>query len=407
MNDQTYNAEEIHSLNLKAFVKLMIDRWLLLAGTVLLVSVLTFIISTFLLVPKYQASSYLSVVEPYLQAEFDPRLMINQTLPDTTALPNLAEAKSIKYVAINRAELSEFYREDLPDMNASLQGRNQVKLEVRAENAEHARDLANAWAQVFATRLNEIYGSGDSSITRIEEEVTLAKETWENAQAALQEYLPENRVNELEVQLNYEKRALDLLLNEYYDNQKIIRDSRVNQAQLTAANDGDRLELRYFLSLIALQQRTSGGISGTQFELPAGNIGVEDIQVGDARRSLSELIDSLEDQNQQLISEIDDTKTAIRDITVDLETERHLLEQLSQERDLARSTYQALSNQYEEVRIVQSQSANKAQIAAVADLPQEPISPMITVNVLLAGFLSLIVAISGMLFLDWYRESDN
>ena len=65
-----------------------------------------------------------------------------------------------------------------------------------------------------------------------------------------------------------------------------------------------------------------------------------------------DFIAAISDQNEELSSEIDALGARISALVVTLEAEQFKVDQLSQERDLARTAFTALANQLEETRII-------------------------------------------------------
>jgi len=73
----------------------------------------------------------------------------------------------IDQVAVS-LNLVDYMEENKPDLEASLQGKSQLHLQVTATDPAIAAQIANGWAQVLVLRLDDLYGTGSSAIVVLE-----------------------------------------------------------------------------------------------------------------------------------------------------------------------------------------------------------------------------------------------
>ncbi len=90
-----------------------------------------------------------------------------------------------------------------------------------------------------------------------------------------------------------------------------------------------------------------------------------------------------------------------------LESESHKVERLTQERDLVRSTFIALSNQLVESRITESQNGSTAKIGSAAIEPKDPSGPSVLVNSALAGIAGISLSILAILIYEWWNTNNK
>lgn len=378
-------------------------KWYTIATT-LLAAVAVFAISSFLITPQYQTSAFVAIIEPSINAELDPRVQVSPSIPDASSLSGLAEADEIIDEVIRELGYEDTYKGNIPDVEAALQGNSQLRLKVTTEDPVRSKEIANRWAEVLVSRLNDIFGTGELRLEEIEAEVNKARESWISAQGALESYLPQSRVDVLEVQLSEEKRRLNQYLNHIDANNRLIMDAQAFEARLAEKGPTNEITLGDTLSLIALQQRSSGGVQGTQLQLSSEQITDGRFTVSSALDIIDVLVRSVENQNEKLSENVNESENAIVKLTVELESEKHKLERLIQERDLARSSYQALASQLEETRITQSQDGKTAQIAAKALAPRRPSGPNTLINTAIAAVVGFLFSVSVVFIYDWYKE---
>lgn len=361
-------------------------------------------ISAYVLSPKYEANAYVTITELIISAELESSIQVSPALPETGALAELAEADSIIDQVAVFLNLADYLEENKPDMEAFLQGKSQLHLQVTATNPEIAAQIANGWAQVLVLHLNDLYGTGSSTIVVLESEVQKAKDNWNLTQEALEIYLPQSQVEILEVQLAEGKNSLTRYLNQIELNRILISDGEVLKSQFAVMDKDLKLSTGSALSVIALQQRAAGGISGTQFQFQADEILGQGYLVEDGKSDLERLIGALKTQNEEFTAELTIIEESIGELSAALESERHKVELLTQERDLARSAYTALANQLEETRITQSQEEHSAKIGAEAMIPRESSDPNVILNTGLAAILGGMLGVSIVIIYTWWIE---
>jgi TolA-binding protein len=184
----------------------------------------------------------------------------------------------------------------------------------------------------------------------------------------------------------------------------LTEDVRGLDARLEALNQNSVIPPGEALSLMALQQRASGALEGTQIQLPGPDIMGEGYTVRQARASLDELVRSLQSQNEDFEALLPTLETQIKQLNVQLEEEQYQLDQLREQRDLARSAYRALSGQLEETRITLSQGDQTAKVAAQAWASEEPSGPNTLMNTALAGVVGLMLAVGAVFVVEWWRD---
>ena len=378
-------------------------KWTILAG-IMLSALVAFLVSSFLLSPHYQASAYVTLTEPIVQTNLDASIQVSPVMPDTGALAELAESDAIIREIKERLGLSE---NEPIEMDAALQGKTQLRLQITARDPELAAQIANAWAESMIQRLNNLYGTGEGIKQVLEIEVENAKDNWEKTQIALEEYLPQSRVEILEVRLSNASGKLIAYLNHKNQLELLISDAAALSAQLDQRNAGDPLSIGSALSIIALQQRASGEISGTQFQFLGEDLLGQGFVVVDGNVIIEDLIIALENQNVEIETVLPALESEISKLSVELESERFMVEMLTQERDLSRTAFTALANQLEETKIIQAQEEKSAQISAIAVSPLEKSGPNTIVNIALAGMLGLMLSVGWILVNEWWNKEEK
>jgi len=394
-------------IDIRKLVKTVLNYKWIIIGVTMIAALASFLISAYVLSPKYEANAYVTITELIISAELESSIQVSPALPETGALAELAEADSIIDQVAVFLNLADYLEENKPDMEAFLQGKSQLHLQVTATNPEIAAQIANGWAQVLVLHLNDLYGTGSSTVVVLESEVQKARDNWNFAQEGLEAYLPQSQVEILEVQLAEQKNSLTRYLNQIELNRILISDGEVLKSQFAVMDKDLKLSTGSALSVIALQQRAAGGISGTQFQFQADEILGQGYLVEDGKSDLERLIGALKTQNEEFTAELTIIEESIGELSAALESERHKVELLTQERDLARSAYTALANQLEETRITQSQEEHSAKIGAEAMIPRESSDPNVILNTGLAAILGGMLGVSIVIIYTWWIEDEE
>ena len=414
MDQQTQPTYYEDTLDLRALVKTLL-RWawlIILAG--ILAAIAAFLTSKFVLDPRYESTALVAITEPSLVAELEPSIQVSPQLPDTQALSDLAEASDILKKVYEDPEVSGVLDEETTFTGfgemfaASLVGANQLRLVVTDTDPERAALIANVWAIITIDRLNDLYGDTKASYDMLKQQAETARQNWDAAQAALEQFLPQSQADVLEAQLEQAKNNLSTYLAQIDRNELLIQDVRSLDARLEVLNQTSDIPAGEALSLLALQQRASGvleetQVQSTQIQLSGSDVLGEGYTVRQAGASLDELVTSLHAQNEDFEALLPVMETKIKELNVRLEKETYQLDQLRERRDLARSAYHALSGQLEETRITLAQGDQTAKVAARAWAAEEPSTPRTLVNTSLAGVVGLMLAVGAVFVFEWWQ----
>lgn len=410
---EPYYYEDI--IDLRELIRTLWNyKWTIIAAT-LLAAVAAFLTDNFILPPQYEASAHVGIRRPTFQADLEPSIENPSSIENyqqlrnlTDSLPELAESDDVWQSVCQEMGLKCVGEDDeKPDLKATLVGTNQLKLTVTCEDPQQSAEFANVWAGEVIRRWNMLYGSESINLSKIEEEVAEARQRWEQTQNNLEAYLPQSKVNVVQVQLEQAEQNLNRYMDEMEGNERLIRDARSLDNRLQGLAPSAQLPVGEALSLIALQQRTTGGISGTQFQLPGAEILGQDFTVADGRKGIAGLITALEDQNASLADALPTLEEEIASLAVELESEQHKISQLEQERDRARQEYSSMAGYFDEARINKENQGPASYSIAPARVPQRESGQSTIMIVALAGIVGVMIALGSVLIYSWWTTGEE
>jgi uncharacterized protein involved in exopolysaccharide biosynthesis len=332
-----------------------------------------------------------------------------------------------------------------------------ILIRVRDARPAKAAAIANAWAQEYERSINSIFGSSPSDYSlSVQTELTRTRQSYDQAQAALEKFLATNRVEALTRQISdtqgiansladarinsqleaisQESLARTRTLTETYAAQLRVRllleDARSMRDQVRAGGEAAATSNGLALQLLKTQAfALSAGLPGQlQIQsgaaaLPSGAAAqITDLEglIGALEKRYAAVTASIAEQSQALLSaqggsSITVTTTLItpalnqtvaalqvqaRSLQSDLEREKATWLALTQARDLAWSTYSTLATKQTEVTVAAAISGSEVRFALPAVPPMGAASSRIT-PVLVAALVGLLLGVMAAYLVEF------
>ncbi len=368
-------------------------------------------------------------------------------LPDSKGITDLATLDEIFNTVYQAPALAASGSEDLSfaqikqESSATLSGTNQLILRVTDRDPARAVLLTNLWAQTLANRINALYGSSNPQITSLEQQVKVSQQAWDAAEKALVDYLPQSHVDSLSVQLAQTQATYMSQLAKMQSIDLILSDGRALSARLAAQQATAPIRAGDALNILELQQRASQVLvctvpdalaadQSTQTGNPTGNqAGNQTVNqtatcsaadpmqiqlsgtdafaglgtVADVQQDLKLLTDSLQAQQGELKTSLDQMDTQLTSLRSQLESAQSKIDQLQTQRDLAKTTFGSLTAQ---INSTQAEVAANGQVARVAGKagPARLVPSRVSLNTALGGISGFMVVAVLVWLLEWWRS---
>lgn len=371
--------------------------WLILGcalGAGLVVLVITFIVP-----PKFDAESAVALVQNGVDLNFDPKFktlseqQVASSLIDQTArrkaLATIASSPDIATLVISQlgARVPDDLREPskmVRAINARSDG-DLIRITARAGSPEQATLIANTWAQVFADRVNTIYGDGPLTSAQVQAQADTYKQAYDQAETALVAYLATNPTGPLSRALQEKQNTLgdSLAVGNHLDRMLADAQSLRDRLAKNSADSGVGNELAKLVleanSFSAATNLPTGAQSGTtapitlQFQINSQELSANPAQL---LNDVDALIAALNARREQVRSnDVTQLQQDVNQLQSQLEQERAHSQELTQARDLAWSTYTTLATKVQEVTVSEAAKGNVVQFAITAVPPQDPAEP--------------------------------
>lgn len=440
---ETWPADD--EIDLRQYLDVLIHWWreivAITAGAAVLAA-LGILTLRLMLPPIYVASAGVAIARTVSDVSFDERFRTtaDEIGTDTisasarrSALLGLATTGSVASDVI--AELGDLLSEEERDPAKLLQqieaepgpasgtrtDSDLIRITVTTDSPEKAAAIANAWARAYVRQVNTVYGQvPDEVLTSIQAELTVAEQSYREAQSRLEAFLAENRTKELtslltvlQQRVDQEVALIQSRLAEWQYTQEQLTTARALRAQLEQGGDGAARS-----GMMALQT-----LKLAAYGKPASNLQLElrDLPEVTQEAMLADvdgLITSLERRLAELDREIT-TRSAglrpgdgaagaaataftplyaeIRQLQAQIEAENARKNQLEQQRTVSWEAYKALGGKVAELNLTRAASSSEVRFAAPAVPPVEPAKGVsLVMGTGLAGifglFLALIIA---------------
>ena len=403
-------------IDLRVYVRTLLRYWLLIVGAVILAAVTAFIVSS-LMPPSYEAESVVLITEPRYLMRFEPRFETMQGWePAYQAFPVLAASDAIlqgvvdAYTPTADAGIEAWTLKALKSMTeASSEGDpSLVALKVTSSSPADAAGIANAWAALLVQRGNAIYQNGDQDVAFFEAQAAAAQTELSEIEKALVAFEGENE----HAILNAQYQSLQRSQSDYLADQRMIaylvQDLKGLQSQMAQQPGTQIASLADDLTTLYLQIKAFNADATVPIQMQintAESLSKKSVteQIDDLM-FLSETLETKSDEIDGRLEALEPQILALQGRLQAIETERA---RLTRRRDLTEETYMALARKLEEARIAAQEEGGILQVGSRAAVPETPTGPRRLLNTALAGVLGGMVAVGGVLILDWWQQDEE
>lgn len=403
-------------IDLRVYVKVLLHHWSWILGAVLLASVIAFAISS-LMPHSYEAESVVLITEPRYMMQFEPRFETTREWgPAYKAFPVLATSDEIlqevvdTYTPTPDAEVENWRVNSVKAMTeASSEGDpSLVILRATLSSPVDAAAIANTWASILVHHGNAIYQNGDKEVDFFETQLAAVEVQLTEAEEALIAFEAQNEQTILSAQLSSLQRTQSDYLADQRTIAYLIQDLEGLQTQMARQPGTQAASLADDLTTLYLQIKAFNAEAAAPIEMQINTAdSLSKKSVADQVAFLDNLVGTLETKSDEIDERLDalaPQMLALQERLQIIETER---KQLMRDRDLVEETYMTLARKLEEAQIAAQEQSGILRVGSHAAVPEEPTGPRRLVNTALAGVTGGMVAVGGILALDWWHQDEK
>lgn len=410
-------------IDLREYFDVLRRRWLMVLGIPAVAVLVAAVLSFFVLPPKYEATAGLVILKARTEVQFEPKIRteLGQDLDIKArreALQALSTSRAVAALVIERLgdQLPEKERQVdalLDTVSSKLTG-DLLTIQVKHEDPELAAQLANTWAETYATYVNPLFSDVVQTPDSLAPQVQNAETSYKTAEAALVQFLADNPIQRLQREVSDLQKRIDKLYADLRTLEYLIADVEALQAQLDQGVASTMpTTLGNSLAAVFLRARAftvqSEAQLNTQLQLDPAAWTISPQDAAGWQRELDVLLTVLtarRDELNQTIQSVDWEQELLA-LQSELERQQARKRELIDTRDLAWETYTSLRRKYTEVKVATEAPDLQVSVALHADVPEEPVSPRKALNVALAGALGLMAGVFGAFFVEFLEEEQE
>jgi capsular polysaccharide biosynthesis protein len=266
---------------------------------------------------------------------------------------------------------------------------NFIEISVRDHDPEKAATIANAWAVLYVGYVNNLYSDVIQSPEEFRAQADAAKEEYEEKEKIWEDFVRDNRIDELNRQINDKELLCQL---------KSLRQ------QFEAGTSSSASTIAISLAFILLQ---TSAFTDLLADLPAEpQVSLDELS--DTSVSLEDidtLISTLESRSKTVPGQsISELRQEILELQAELAAESAEEQKLSWSRGIAWETYTTLDSKTVEVQLAAQAQNGVIQLASVAVVPHKAVSTHKTVNVGTALLLGLVAGVIIAFGIEYFRK---
>lgn len=433
---QDWVAED--TIDLRPYLNIFLNWWreiLVITTSAVIVAIFAILTIRFVLPLQYIASANVAIVrttsdvtfaERFRTAEADLGADVGGLSARRSALLGLVTTGTVAQQVINDLDNVLTAREQIPsnllqmvDAETVTQAGSRadsdlIRIIVNADDPDKAATIANSWAKAYVHEVNTIYSQvPDEVLASIQAELTEAEEEYQAAQAALETFVANNQIEELNAVITVLKQQVaqevslqQSVLAQWQRAQEQLNTAQALHAQIEAGEAG---AVRTNVAALQILKLSVYGMAPSQLQVEMRDF--PEISKEEMLADVVGLITSLETQIQDLETQVVTNSEQLREIGDDsrlpqavlrdlrttqaqLEAEQAQQRQLDQQRDLSWETYRTLRSKVAELNLTRAAATSEVRLGSEAVAPVNPTRRVsLITSVFLAGVIGFVISI--------------
>jgi len=415
-------------ISLRELIEVLLKNKALIAIITIVCIIISGIFSFFVIEPTYEAEAKLLLSDLKIE---QPKIEgIGKVLDNLSNYPNFnveSYKEQIKNPEILQKTIEQLKLDTekytLNSLSGSisvenLKNTNIIKIKVKNHDPDLAAKIANALAVNFSDFISQIAKKqATKSLEYIENQLAVEEEKLNGALLAYKKLLQMPRgVSELES----EQASKIKLLTQYKEQlSQIDLDISIITANLFEAKE----QLKNTDKYIVTTKTLADDFLLSNYVKQEKDLNISDIakvemkseQVNPLYVSLHQTISNEElnlakakVKKVNLETIITTSQKELENLQVDLAEKQHQMDLVTRQVDIAKKTFNALQEKYEEIRITHSSKVGETAvvISSEAVTPEKPISPRKALNLAIAAILGLMMAVFIAFFKEYWKSTE-
>lgn len=400
-------------IDLRPYVKALINGWKWIIGTAIIFAVVALGIS-YLRQPVYDAVALVAITNPRQIVQFDPRIQTSEENQPYKAYPELAKSDELLTNVLSEVQStvpSVTNLDALRELLVAEAGSDPTILRLSAQHhdPQKASYIANTWAELFVVKANEVFGlQGEDQLDYFERQLADAAQKLESTENEYIDFQAQNRSDILESQLTSLEAAQAEQLAKEKQIASVIQDAQSLQDQLKSSRDiGNNVSPNQITAIILQLRAFSGGVIENGSNPWQLQINLDQLTSADLNEQIA-FLDSLQGsllaQREKITAEIAGLEPQILAVQQEKQEEEIQAARLERDLKLAEGTYSALASKVEEEKITTQNTSNGVRLASQAAVPLKPTGQNKLLLIVIGGVIGVLLSGAIIILRTWWRS---
>jgi capsular polysaccharide biosynthesis protein len=373
-------------VDLRSYIGVLLKHWKIIASITVIAGLVAGLLG-FLGSPSYETKAGV-VSTPEFSITSDEEASALNIERET--LIALAKSTTVASQVIEQlGDRLEPGERSLASLISKVQVKNQgdfIEITVKDPDPEQAADIANAWAESYVSYVNGLYSGVLPSPEELKAQADAAKLAYEEAEGTWEEFVRDNRIDELDRQIS----DIELLCQ-----LKSLR----QQFEAGALSSASTIATSLAFILIQASAFTD---TPAEFQISLDEISGINVSLDD----FDSLMTTLEVRSAitpgQSVSEL---RQEILELKAEQEQEKARQLELETSRDIARETYAVAAGKLLEAEIAPGAQGSLVQVTELAAVPGSPVSAHRVRSIVIALVLGFIVGILAAFVVEYFQKT--
>ena len=398
-------SEEI---DLKYYLSTTLRAWRFVVLVTLLAAGFTYGISS-LLPRTYRAGATVVATSARTTIQFDARIDTQAVQISSRGYPDLAMSDELLQKLLLQLQGEGIELDNLKQLRnlldaSALSDPALIHLSVMYKDPQTAAKIADDWADLFITWMNEVYGATtQEQVGFFEERLADAEADWSAALADLSSFQARNRLLIIRQQMDNLAATQSLYLADQRQKNLLLQNVRSLQQQLetepaNVAVVGDQLAT-LFLQLKAYNAEPNASLQ-INIDPQAQFFAQSSQELG---RVLSTLAQGIEAQVLDTTNNLALLEPEILSLQAEQQNLQNELDRLTEAEQIAQETYLALAHKVDEERITLQDADGGFRLVSRAVPPTNAARPLKLLNTAIAFVFGLLLSLLGTVVYAWWQ----
>lgn len=413
MDGNNFEKTTDNEIDLRLIIDLIWNSRKAIAIATVLITVLTFIISSWFVPKKYESTAFVSFSQPLVTfnqpLDTNPSFIFSVKLPESKTIMFLSQSNNLIESVLTHPNFVEVYGEDslnrsdfIKMVDVESVTADQISFQITDSDPDRAKTLANVWAAQVVEFVNERYGL-DALIINLQSKKSEIQTDYEIDQENYEKALSTSTLTFISAQKNQAVSDLTKTLLDISKTNNIMNELQIFEKGLSGLAKDTLLFWGDSLVLTSLHEQAIT-VSSDSIILQINSDSFSGFTVSQALDVISQMSAELQSKLEKLQITQNELEIEIPILSEEREMAKESLLLYEFERNISYNLLKELSN--EEIKILAANDigSDLLYLSAEATASSKEAYPNAVFNTILGFTASLVTTTFLVLFIKWWQN---